>query len=80
MSRIQELFMIHLITIESRMPTVKIYGVPLSAPTRIVMMTCEVLGVKYELIETNPLTGGTRTEKFLKVPPSSPQQIHLTYR
>ena len=54
------------------MPTVKIYGVPLSAPTRIVMMTCEVLGVKYELIETNPLTGGTRTEKFLKVPPRSP--------
>jgi hypothetical protein len=49
------------------MPHVTIYGVPLSAPTRIVMMTCEVLGVRYELINTNPLTGDTRTEEYIKV-------------
>ena len=49
------------------MPSVQIYGVPLSAPTRIVMMTCEVLGISYELIPTNPLTGDTRTEEYLKV-------------
>jgi hypothetical protein len=49
------------------MTSVKIYGIPLSAPTRIVMMTCEVLGISYELIHTNPLTGDTRTEEYLKV-------------
>ena len=49
------------------MVSVTIYGVPLSAPTRIVMMTCEVLGVKYELVETNPLKGDTQTKEFLKV-------------
>ena len=49
------------------MASVQIYGVPLSAPTRIVMMTCEILGVHYDLIETNPLTGDTKTEEYLKV-------------
>ena len=49
------------------MPSVQIYGVPLSAPTRIVMMTCEMLGVSYELINTNPLTGDTKTEEYLQV-------------
>lgn len=49
------------------MSIVKIYGVPLSAPCRIVMMTCKVLGVQYELISTNPLLGETRTEEFLQV-------------
>ncbi len=47
----------------------QIYGVPLSSPTRIVMMTCEVLGISYELIHTNPITGDTKTEKYLKVRP-----------
>jgi glutathione S-transferase len=48
------------------MSMVKIYGVPLSAPCRIVMMTCKVLGVQYEIISTNPLLGETRTEEFLQ--------------
>jgi len=49
------------------MSMVKIYGVPLSAPCRIIMMTCKVLGVQYQLISTNPLLGETRTEEFVQV-------------
>ncbi len=49
------------------MAPIKIYGVPLSPPFWTVVMTCEVLGLNYEVVPTNPLIGETQTEEFLKV-------------
>ena len=49
------------------MAPVKIYGVPLSPPFRTVVMTCEILGLDYEIVPTNPLIGETNTPEFLKV-------------
>ena len=49
------------------MPSVQIYGVPLSAPTRIVMMTCEILGLDYEIKPCNVMKGDNRQPEYLKV-------------
>ena len=49
------------------MAPIKVYGVPLSSPFRTVIMTCEVLGLDYEIVPTNPLIGETNSPEFLKV-------------
>ena len=46
---------------------VKFYANALSPPSRAVWMAMEILGVEYELIETFPLNGETRTPEYLKV-------------
>lgn len=46
---------------------VEIYGMQLSAPCRIVGMTCEVLKVPYEFKETDLMKGEHKTPEFLKV-------------
>jgi hypothetical protein len=47
--------------------SVEIYGMTLSAPTRTVFMTCDMLGVTYDLKETNLFEGATTTPEYLKV-------------
>ena len=49
------------------MSSIKVYGINISPPVRVVLMTSEVLGLQYELVPTNPLIGETRTADFLKV-------------
>ena len=46
---------------------VKVYGMDVSAPVRMVMMTCEVVGVEYELIVVNLMTGENMKPEYLKV-------------
>ena len=49
------------------MSPVVVYGVGLSAPVRIVYMTCEALGIEYETKEVNLMKGEHMTEEYLKV-------------
>ena len=46
---------------------IKVYGMDLSAPVRMVMMTCEALGIEYELITVNLMEGEHKRPEFLKV-------------
>ena len=46
---------------------VKVYGMDMSAPVRFVMMTCEVLGVEYEFIVVNLMTGEHLKPEYLAV-------------
>ena len=48
------------------MPVV-VYGMPLSAPARIVFMTCEALGVEYETKVVDLMKGEHLTPDYLKV-------------
>lgn len=45
----------------------KIYGIPPSAPCRVVYLTCHVLGLDYEVIPMDPRIGQTKEPEFLKV-------------
>ena len=49
------------------MSPVVVYGIGLSAPVRIVYMTCEALGIEYETKEVNLMKGEHITEEYLKV-------------
>ena len=51
------------------MSPVKVHGMNLSAPCRLVYLTCEAVGVEYEKINVDLFTGGTRTPEYLKVCP-----------
>jgi len=51
------------------MPCLEIYGTDMSAPCRTAMMTCEVAGVEYKVIETMP-GPETRTPEFLAMNPT----------
>ncbi len=51
------------------MPKPKLYGVPISAPTRNVAVLLDVLNVDYEYENCHPLTGDTHTPQFLKINP-----------
>jgi len=51
------------------MAPIEVYGMQLSAPVRMVQMTCEVLGVEYEKKELNIMTGENMTPEFLKINP-----------
>ena len=46
---------------------VKIYGMDVSAPVRMVMMTCEVVGVEYEFEVVNLMAGDHMKPEYLKV-------------
>ena len=46
---------------------VDIYGLPLSAPCRIIYMTCEALGLEYNMIDCDLFKGENKTPEFLKV-------------
>ena len=46
---------------------IKVYGMDISAPVRMVMMTCEALGLEYELITVNLMEGEHKKPEFLKV-------------
>ena len=48
-------------------PKLKIYGIPPSAPCRVVYLTCHVLGLDYEVIPMDPRIGQTKEPEFLKV-------------
>lgn len=51
------------------MSPVVVYGIGLSAPVRIVYMTCEALGIEYETKEVNLMKGEHMTEEYLKINP-----------
>ena len=46
----------------------QIYGIPPSAPCRVVYLTCHVLGLDYEVITLDPRIGEHKKPEFLKVP------------
>ena len=50
-------------------PKVKIYGIPPSAPCRVVYLTCHVLGLDYEVVPMDPRKGQTKEPEFLKLNP-----------
>ena len=47
--------------------TIQVHGMPLSAPSRIVYMTCEALGLEYEVILCDLMKGDNKTPEYLKV-------------
>ena len=49
------------------MSPVKVHGMNLSAPCRLVYLTCEAVGIEYEKINVDLMNGGTRTPEYLKV-------------
>ena len=49
------------------MSPVKVHGMSLSAPCRLVYLTCEAVGIEYEKINVDLMNGGTRTPEYLKV-------------
>jgi len=51
------------------MAPIVIYGMAGSAPCRILMMTCEVLGLEYEFKVVNLMTGENKTPEYLKLNP-----------
>ena len=46
---------------------VEIYGIKVSAPCRILMMTCEALGLDYEFKLVNLAQGDQKKPDYLKV-------------
>ena len=48
---------------------IKVHGMGLSAPCRIVYLTCEALGIEYEQVECDLMNGGHKTEEYLKINP-----------
>jgi len=51
------------------MAKVDIYGMPPSAPCRILYMTCNALGVEYNDIPVDLFNGGNKTPEYLKMNP-----------
>ena len=49
------------------MSPIMIYGMAPSAPFRIVTMTCEILGLQYEVKPVNILEGENKKPEYLKV-------------
>jgi len=49
--------------------TVEIYGMDLSAPCRILYMTCEALGLEYTKHEVDLFKGENKTPEYLKMNP-----------
>jgi glutathione S-transferase len=49
------------------MGPIVIYGMPPSPPCRILMMTCDVIGIEYEMRPCNITKGENRTPEYLKV-------------
>ena len=49
------------------MGKVIIYGKKRLPPCRMIFMTCEVLGIDYQIIEVDPIEGETKTAEFTKV-------------
>ena len=49
------------------MSPVKVHGMKLSAPCRLVYLTCEALAIEYEKVDVDLFNGGTRTPEYLKV-------------
>ena len=47
--------------------TIEIYGMDLSAPCRILYMTCEALGLEYTKHEVDLFKGENKTPEYLKV-------------
>jgi glutathione S-transferase len=52
------------------MAPIVIYGMPPSPPCRILMMTCDVIGLEYEMRPCNITKGENRTPEYLKVRPT----------
>merc|ERR1711997_624027 len=48
---------------------VKVYGMDASAPVRMVLMTCEVLGIEYEFVVVNLMEGEHLKPDYLKINP-----------
>lgn len=46
---------------------VQVHGLGGSAPCRIVYMTCEALGIEYEMVTCDLQKGENRTPEYLKV-------------
>jgi len=51
------------------MAPITVYGMKASAPVRIVLMTCEVLGVDYEFKEIDLMKGENKTPEYLAINP-----------
>jgi glutathione S-transferase len=47
--------------------TIEVFGADVSAPCRLVYMTCEMLGIEYKKMPIDLMKGETRTPEFLKV-------------
>ncbi|TNV75679.1 hypothetical protein FGO68_gene6807 [Halteria grandinella] len=52
------------------MSTTKIYGHPLSIPTRVALATAKQLGVAFEFIPVDLIAGGQHEEEYKKVNPN----------
>ena len=50
-----------------KMAPIVIYGMPPSPPTRILAMTCDVLGLEFEMKPCNIMAGDNRKPEYLKV-------------
>ena len=46
---------------------IKVYGMDLSAPVRMVKLTCAVLGVEYEFVVVDLFAGENMKPEYLKV-------------
>ena len=46
---------------------VEIHGMGGSAPCRILYMTCEALGLEYEMVNVDMMKGENKTPEYLKV-------------
>jgi len=51
------------------MAPITVYGMTGSAPVRIVLMTCELVGVEYEFKEVNLMTGENKKPEYLALNP-----------
>ena len=47
--------------------TIQVHGIGASAPCRIVYMTCEALGLEYEMVSCDLMKGENKTPEYLKV-------------
>ena len=47
--------------------TIQVHGIGASAPCRIVYMTCEALGLDYEMVSCDLMKGENKTPEYLKV-------------
>ena len=49
------------------MSPIEVHGMALSAPCRLVYMTCEALGIEYNIVPVDLFNDGTKTPEYLKV-------------
>ena len=46
---------------------IQIYAMDISAPCRMALMACEVMGIEYEIVDVNLFTGENMKPEYLRV-------------